>query len=302
LVVESNYFPVSGVSWFSVSFHLAVATVSDHADITFGLVRYDPSYTETHYFCSDQYLQQRIVRAKRTSNQATFTTEVQHGFYLGERVLIEDVDASLDGVFFINDVTDVEFVVTSIGANIPDSLATGRVTVEKKLSAAGGAADKGFVQYQAMVPAPMDSPEMNLRIEITGCSDIWVDNVLVDPHEGQYKYFDGSSTDSFPDDYRWMGGLENNHFSCWYNNYLNTHNRLFSDWDETEGRYKSGLVEEWAPTGATIIDHWDAVTPYTPLNWFGDAFYTVTEVSGSAIAVVDIRSDFQGNVCPAAFL
>ena len=37
------------------------------------------------------------------------------------------------------------------------------------------------------------------------------------------------------------------------------------------------------PTGGTIIDHWDAVSSFTPNNWSGDAYYPVSNVNGTTV-------------------
>jgi hypothetical protein len=92
-----------------------------------------------------------------------------------------------------------------------------------------------------------------------------------------------------------MGGRENTHFSLWYNNYTNTHNRLFSDWDTLEQVYKGGLVEEWAPTGSNIVDHWDAVTSFTPSNWVGPAFYPIRGETSIGVTDIDVQKDPFGN-------
>jgi hypothetical protein len=124
------------------------------------------------------------------------------------------------------------------------------------------------------------------RIEFTG-SNFWVDNVMVDPHEGQYTYFDGDSDLSLPDDFQWMGGsgYANRQFSVWYNNFKNTNARLSGAVDENTGEYVEGLAEQWAPNGAAISVHWNAVTPIAPYNWIGNAFYPIANVAGTTVSV-----------------
>jgi len=292
IIVESNYFPALG-TWLSFSTYLSVAAIGTQADITFGLVGFDASYTRTTFYCSDTPIQSRIIGVERLDDQVTFVTDGPHGYFTTESVLIEDI-GPFNGSYSVVDVpSDVSFTISLPGSDVLMEAASGRATVQKQLHASGGSPISGFLQYQGMIQTPVDTIEMCMRIEVTGASEIWIDNAMVDPHEGQFGYFDGNSIDSFPDDYRWMGGRTNRHFSCWYSNYLNTHNRLFSDWDENEQRYKAGLVEEWAPTGASIIDHWDAVTSFTPLNWAGDAYYPVNEVAGTPLTTPTSRVSFK---------
>lgn len=161
------------------------------------------------------------------------------------------------------------------------------------LSLSGGSSTSGFQKVTALVQVPEDIQEIMFRLEFTG-TQFWVDDVLVDPHEGQYEYFDGNSNDGLPGDFRWMGGssYSDKHFSIWYNNYVNTRSRLIGDYDTTDDIYKPGLVEEWAPTGASIIAHWDAVTSVTPVNWSGDAFYAISDVKNTPVSVPNKVFDF----------
>lgn len=163
----------------------------------------------------------------------------------------------------------------------------------------GGTSTTGFQKVTGLVRVPDDVEELLFRVEFTG-TQFWIDNVIVDPHEGQYEYFDGNSNDGLPGDFRWMGGTtySNKHFSTWYNNYVNTRSRLIGDYDTTDDLYKPGLVEDWAPTGASIIAHWDAVTPITPINWDGDAFYPISELSGTPVCEIGSVLDFNLNPLP----
>ena len=156
-----------------------------------------------------------------------------------------------------------------------------------------GTATSGFKKFTALIQIPDDVTDLMLRIEYSG-STLWVDDVLIDPHEGQYEYFDGNSTISLPGDFRWMGGstYANSHFSLWYNNYTNTRARLLGDYDTLDDLYKPGLLEEWSPTGSNITAHWDAVTNVTPLNWVGDAFYPISDVNGTGVSTIDSSLDF----------
>lgn len=154
--------------------------------------------------------------------------------------------------------------------------------------ASGGSATSGFVQKTALIRGLNDIKHYSFRIESDG-SEFWVDNVLVDPHEGQYEYFDGNSTDTISGDYRWMGGktaYENKHFSLWYNNFNNSYSRLVGNYDAVDNTYKGSLYQEWAPTGAAVITHWDAVTSFSPFNWTGNAFYPITDVSSLPISTI----------------
>lgn len=164
------------------------------------------------------------------------------------------------------------------------------------LSLSGGSSTENFQKVEALVQIPDDVADVMFRIEFTG-SQFWLDQVLVDPHEGQYEYFDGNSDDGLPSDFRWMGGstYEDKHFSVWYNNYRNTRSRMIGDYDTTDDIYKPGLVEEWAPTGSSIIAHWNSVTSITPLNWQGDAFYPVSDVKGTPVNTITGTFDFTLN-------
>jgi hypothetical protein len=157
----------------------------------------------------------------------------------------------------------------------------------------GGTSTTGFQKVTGLINVPDDVSDLLFRVEFSG-TQFWIDNVIVDPHEGQYEYFDGNSNDGLPGDFRWMGGTSytNKHFSTWYNNYVNTRSRLIGDYDTTDDLYKAGLVEEWAPTGASIIAHWDAVTSVTPINWDGDAFHPITELSGTPVCEISSELDF----------
>lgn len=147
----------------------------------------------------------------------------------------------------------------------------------------GGTADSGFQNFTGLIQVPDDVVEAQFRIEFYG-DEFWIDDVLVDPHEGQYTYFDGNSNDSLTDDYRWMGGSDysNSHFSFWYNNFKNTSSRLIGAVNEN-GDFVPGLTNEWVPNGSTILAHWDAITSVTPYNWTGDAFYPISDFSVGAV-------------------
>lgn len=155
-----------------------------------------------------------------------------------------------------------------------------------------GTPSSGFVRLPFLCRVPADVPELCFRLEVSNSKRFWVSNVLVDPHEGQYSYFDGSSPLGADGDFRWMGGENDQHFSVWYNNYKNVSNRLLGVYDSLDGVYKSGLVEEWCPDGSTIQAHWDAVTAFTPLNWRGDAYYTLKNVNGTAVTLIDSEYNF----------
>lgn len=157
----------------------------------------------------------------------------------------------------------------------------------------GGTAYSGFKKFTALIQIPDDVTDLMFRVEYSGTT-LWVDNVLIDPHEGQYEYFDGNSTISSSGDFRWMGGstYANTHFSLWYNNYENTRARLLGDYDTLDDLYKPGLIEEWTPTGSNITAHWDAVVNVTPLNWVGDAFYPINDVNGTPVSTITSSFDF----------
>jgi len=162
------------------------------------------------------------------------------------------------------------------------------ITAPEKTVTSGGSATGPFVQMTALIKGLNDIKHYSFRIESTA-GNFWVDNVLVDPHEGQYEYFDGNSTNTIAGDYRWMGGkssYENKHFSLWYNNYNNSYARLVGNYDTVDDTYKGSLYQEWAPTGAAVRTHWDAVTSFSPLNWSGDAFYPITDVSALSISTI----------------
>jgi hypothetical protein len=152
--------------------------------------------------------------------------------------------------------------------------------------------EAAFVEFRGLIPVPVNMAEMCFRVEVDGATTVWLDNNMVDPHEGQYEYFDGASQNGLPNDFRWMGGEGDAHFSLWYSNYQNTRYRLMGDYDTLDDVYKPGLVEEWAPTGANIIAHWDAVTTFTPTNWQGDAYYPLAQITGTQPNVIDEELDF----------
>lgn len=151
---------------------------------------------------------------------------------------------------------------------------------------ATGSATQGFLRVQFLAKMFPDAADLCFRLEVEGADEVWVSNVLIDPHPGQYDYFDGACTRGAAGDFRWMGGEEEQHFSLWYNNYRNTKSRIVGGYDPDDEVYKPGLVEEWAPTGATILAHWDAVTSITPQTWSGDAYYLLGDVSNSETTVV----------------
>jgi hypothetical protein len=150
----------------------------------------------------------------------------------------------------------------------------------------GGSATSSFRKFTGLFQAVPDSADYHLRIELSG-DEFWVDNVLVDPNPGQYDYFDGNSTDSLAEDFQWMNDSPDAHFSMWYNNYRNSKARLVGAFDTTDGVYKPGLVDSWSPTGASVSVHWDAVSPITPLNWIGDYVHPLSDVTGTAVALID---------------
>lgn len=158
--------------------------------------------------------------------------------------------------------------------------------------------NSSFYNFTALVPNTDFSTEALFRIEVDAAT-FWVDDVLVDPHEGQYEYFDGSSIEGLPGDFRWVNGEANQQFSVWYNNYSNTSTRLIGAWDYVDvstdrpkGSYKTGLVDEWIPTGANVIVHWDAVSSFTPKNWLGNAYYQISDVAGTPVTTGLTELDF----------
>jgi len=160
----------------------------------------------------------------------------------------------------------------------------------------------GFYKFTALVPNTDFSTEGLFRIEVDA-SEFWVDDVLVDPHESQYDYFDGSSIEGLVGDFRWANKESNAQFSVWYNNFNNTRDRLIGAWDHDDvtedrpqGVYKPGLIDEWMPTGANVIVHWDAVSSFTPHNWIGNAYYQISEVRGSAVTDIDTLSQLDFNL------
>lgn len=295
IVLESNYFPVTG-DWFSFSIFVSVAAAGSEVPVSLGLVGFDASYTTATYYCTDSSVESRLMTKMIAAGALTFSTDAPHGYRVGQFVQIDIGDGAIDGSHQITGITSQTSFKFATGLpNVAETPIVGRATAtQRNWIPTGGSATAGYAQIRGVVAAPEQTREMCLRLELHNATGCWVDNGLVDPHEGQFGYFDGASIDSFPDDYRWMGGEANQHFSLWYNNYQNTHMRLFSDWDQNEQIYKQGLVAEWAPTGSTVIDHWDAVTSFTPHNWSGDAYYPVHEVYGSATSVITDRLSLDG--------
>jgi hypothetical protein len=144
----------------------------------------------------------------------------------------------------------------------------------------------GFIKKTALFNIPDNVVEGQFRLEFQG-DEFWIDNVIVDPHEGQFDYFDGNSIDSISGDFRWVGSEENANFSVWYNNYINSRNRLMGGYDDIDEVYKPGFIEEWIPVGANVSDHWDVISSTTPNNWVGDMYYPIHSVSGTAINDLD---------------
>jgi len=139
-----------------------------------------------------------------------------------------------------------------------------------------------FDQFTALIPTLPDGVEYNLRLEwtpavVTGLARFWIDNVLVDPNDSQYEYFDGSSVISFIEDYRWHGGYTNQQFSMWYNNFHNIKARLMGGTDDDGDTFTTGLLDEWTPSGAGAIPHWEAITGSPLPGWVGDYFYPITD-------------------------
>lgn len=143
---------------------------------------------------------------------------------------------------------------------------------------------------KVMVPLVSGSTQMALRIEFEG-EELFLDDCLVDPNPSQYEYFDGNSNDGLPEDFRWHGGLENQQFSLWYNNWRNTNARLFGAFDTVDDKYKQGKLEDWLPDLADVVPHWDAFDGYTPDNWEGDYFYPIVNNAGGPISDVDTELD-----------
>jgi hypothetical protein len=177
----------------------------------------------------------------------------------------------------------------------PESLNT-YICSDAVLIPKNGTSNSGFREYRALIDVPDRVTDLQFRIEFTGTT-LWVDHVLVDPHEGQYSYFDGNSKDGLDGDFRWMGGsgYENKHFSIWYNNYTNTRSRLMGAYDTKDAAYKPGLLEDWAPTGSNIVAHWDAVTSTTPVGWVGDAFYPIVDLYGTPISTIASTTSIKPN-------
>lgn len=165
----------------------------------------------------------------------------------------------------------------------------GNATVETK-QITSASPDGPWDYIRVLVPVVSGTTQMALRIEFEG-EELYLDDCLVDPNPSQYDYFDGNSNDGLPGDFRWHGGLENEQFSLWYNNWHNTKARLFGDFDTVDGVYKTGKLEDWLPDLADVVPHWDAFDGYTPDNWEGDYFYPIVNNSDSPITDVDTELD-----------
>ena len=148
--------------------------------------------------------------------------------------------------------------------------------------------EDGYQALKYLISAPA-GVEHQLRIESYSDNELFITDVLVDPHEAQFEFFNGDSIDGAPDDYRWHGGLENKQFSIWYNNYLNTEARLFGHYDADT--YVPGMLEDWVPTGASVVPHWEAVTvDNRPPAWSGNAFYPLKDLYGTS--VTDLNPEY----------
>ena len=69
---------------------------------------------------SEVYL---ITHKRIVSNVATLTTSVNHDIVIGETVIVDSVDASLNGQFRVTDTTDNTFSYTVFAANIDPAVA-----------------------------------------------------------------------------------------------------------------------------------------------------------------------------------
>jgi hypothetical protein len=159
----------------------------------------------------------------------------------------------------------------------------------------GGSATSSFRKFTGLFPSQPDSADYHLRIEFIG-EEFWVDNVLVDPNPGQYDYFDGNSTESIAGDFQWMGDSDNSHYSMWYSNYRNSKARLVGAFDTNDGVYKPGLVDDWAPTGASVSVHWDTVGSVTPLNWVGDYIHPIYDMSDTSVSLINSELSYSPEV------
>lgn len=308
LVLESNYFPAVG-NWVSLRF-LANGQPDETGPVrlTYGLVMYSPSYGESTYYVCDTFEQVLITEVEIEDGVAYFTIrdeDNEHGFLPGDVVEISGLGA-LDGLGTVAlTPSRTVFTMTTGEANAAAE-ACSAVAAIRRPAALASATTSEFQEFRGLIPVPSDVSEMCLRIEATNCAELRLTNVLADPHEGQYGYFDGYSLNTLPEDYRWMGddlGHAGNHYSLWYNNFKNTQSRLTSDftWEEDGSQppaYQRGFLEEWVPTGSVVIPHWDAVTPITPLNWSGDAFYPIKNVYGTPLTVPDDYRTAAGTPAP----
>lgn len=291
VIIESNFFPTLG-DYQSLRF-LASMEAMDPAypvKLTYGLVGFSASYTDPKFYVCDDFRNAFVVSVSCASGVATYTTEEDHGFLTGDYAEVGAVDAfpALTGTI-TGTPSPRQFTLASPAPDSDPVLAVAAASARHQSNMTATAED--FHEFRGMIKTPTDTPEMLLRIEATNCAELRLTNVLVDPHEGQFRYFDGYSLDTLPDDYRWMGaslGYVGNHYTLWYNNFKNVRDRLVGGFIKNEDgslstTYQSGLLEEWAPTGSSLVTHWDAVTPIAPLNWSGDAFYPIARVTGTPV-------------------
>jgi hypothetical protein len=77
----------------------------------------------------DEVNTRTVTNKALTSNVATITTSVAHGFTVGQTVLVENVDSTFNGTFVITAVTSTTFSYSQIAANVTSAVATGTSTI-----------------------------------------------------------------------------------------------------------------------------------------------------------------------------
>ncbi len=78
----------------------------------------------------DQVNTKTITNKALTSNVATLTTSVAHGFTVGQTVLVENVDSTFNGTFVVTAVgSTTTFSYSQVAANVTSASATGSATI-----------------------------------------------------------------------------------------------------------------------------------------------------------------------------
>lgn len=100
----------------------------DASDLHFGIVRFTATFVALTPALATQTAR-TVTNKALTSNVATLTTSVAHGFVAGREVVVSGVDATFDGTYTISTVpTSTTFTYAKTAANVASTPATGTAT------------------------------------------------------------------------------------------------------------------------------------------------------------------------------